>query len=132
MTPLGTPVEPLVYIIMARSSPRGEVAEQQWSEPRVTTSLKECTSTLRVSRPARGHVSVWSWMTITCRMFGHRATRLRNLGRRLEDVTTTDTSVSLKPWQMASSPRLVYTVDTTMLWEKAPSAARIHSARVSA
>ena len=42
------------------------------------------------------------------------------------------TSVSRMPWQMASSPRLVYSVVTIRFWLKAAMAPRSHSCRVSA
>jgi len=62
--------------------------------------------------------------------FLEKKKNIANLLRVGEDKCLT--SVSLSPWIIASSPRLVYKVETTILCENAPKADMIHSALVSA
>ena len=105
-TPFGTPVDPLVYMMIAMSSVSGGLGGAGCSLPKLTTDWKEMISTPSLN-PSVLVLKSGSSMNMTCFTFGQFSKMFLNFGRKALEVITKDTSVSLMPWQIASSPRFV-------------------------
>ena len=105
-TPLGTPVDPLVYMMMAGSLGFGGVPIALEPTPSWRTSLKETIFTPDLN-PSRSVSASWSSMKMRTATFGVLARMFLNLGNNSWLVITISTSVWFIAWMIASSPRFV-------------------------